>query len=340
MQSKQFPLEKAAATFIFLIALSACGSGGSTAPDASAAPPPVTPDTRAQAATATVQQNTDCQAITPFYWEIGDTTGVLAAGAAGDGSVTRTTAHNIGSATKWLFGAYVVEKRNGALTTDDMRALTMLSGYTGFGALSCSPLGTNATVENCFTLGDNETYTAAHDGKFFYNGGHFQKWAVDNGMGAMTPAALAGEFQATLGTNAALSFSTPQLAGGAYASAESYAHFLVRVLKQELRIAPLLGANAVCALPGACPDAVSSPIAEAFSYSLGHWVENDPTTGDGSFSSAGIFGFYPWIDASKTYYGVVSRHEIPTRNDEIGSGWASLQCGRLIRKAYLSGQAQ
>ena len=112
------------------------------------------------------------------------------------------------------------------------------------------------------------------------------------------------------------------------------------MLKQELRIAPLLGANAVCTLPAVCADAVASPIPEAFSYSLGHWVENDPATGDGSFSSAGIFGFYPWIDASKTYYGIVSRHQIPTRNDEIGSGWASLQCGRLLRKAYLSGQAQ
>ena len=337
MQQVPFPLEKAAAALLFLIALSACGSGGSTTP---AAPPPLTPDTRAQAATTTAQQNTDCQAIAPFYWEIGDANGVLAAGTAGDGSITRTTAHSIGSATKWLFGAYVVEKRGGAPTASDVRALTMLSGYTGFGVFSCSVLGPNATVENCFNIGTNNDYTAAHDGKFFYNGGHFQKWAVDNGMGAMTSATLAADFQTTLGTDATLSFSTPQLAGGAYASAESYARFLTRVLKQELRIAPLLGANAVCTLPGVCGDAIASPIPEAFSYSLGHWVENDPATGDGSFSSAGIFGFYPWIDASKTYYGIVSRHEVPTANDEIGAGWASVQCGRLIRKAYLSGQAQ
>ena len=340
MQREYPPLKIRPVAIIFFAGVSACGSGGSAAPDASAASTPVTADTRAQAATATVQQNTYCQAITPFYWEIGDATGVLAAGAAGDGSVTRTTAHNIGSATKWLFGAYAVEKRGGVLNASDVRALTMSSGYTNFGALSCSRLGANATVENCFHLNNNETYTAAHDGAFFYNGGHFQKWAVDNGLGPMTSAALAAEFQTTLGTNAALSFSTPQLAGGAHASAESYARFLTRVLKQELRIAPLLGANAVCTLPSACADAVSSPLREQFSYSLGHWVENDPTTGDGSFSSTGIFGFYPWIDASKMYYGIVSRHEIPARNDEIGSGWASLQCGRLIRKAYLSGQAQ
>lgn len=336
MQQQTISPEKATGAILLLIALSACGSGGSDTP----APPPAMPDTRAQAATATVQQNSNCQAIAPFYWEIGDATGILAAGTAGDGSVTRTTAHSIGSATKWLFGAYVAQKRNGALTTDDVRALTMLSGYTNFGVLSCSALGASATVENCFNLGSNDGYTAAHDGKFFYNGGHFQKWAVDNGMGAMTSAALANEFQAVLGADAALSFSTPQLAGGAYASAESYARFLTRVLKQELRIAALLGANAVCTLPSACADAISSPIREQFSYSLGHWVESDPTTGDGSFSSAGIFGFYPWIDASKTYYGIVSRHEVPTANDEIGAGWASVRCGRLIRKAYLSGQAQ
>ena len=31
--------------------------------------------------------------------------------------------------------------------------------------------------------------------------------------------------------------------------------------------------------------------------------------GDGAFSSPGLFGFYPWIDAGKTYYGVLARYD-------------------------------
>lgn len=340
MQDKKNSLVKPAAGLsiaaVFLLVLTACDSGESATPVT-----PSSPDARAQAASATVLNNTNCQVINPFYWEIGDATGVLVAGSNGDGSITRTTSLSIASATKWLFGAYVAQRRNGALNTTDLSYLTMSSGYTSLGALSCSLLDVSATVQNCFNFLGNDTFTAAYAGKFFYNGGHFQKWAVDNGMGAMTSADLANEFQNVLGADTVLSFGSPQLAGGAQASAESYARFLVRVLKNELHISTLLGTNAVCTLPTTCATAVSSPIPEEFSYSLGHWIENDPTTGDGSFSSAGLFGFYPWIDASKTYYGIISRHEIPGNvSNEIGAGWESIQCGRLIRKAFLSGQAQ
>jgi len=59
-----------------------------------------------------------------------------------------------------------------------------------------------------------------------------------------------------------------------------------------------------------------------------------PAVGDGAFSSAGAFGFYPWIDAGRRYYGVIARR------DSAGEGYDSARCGRLIRKAWLSGVAQ
>ena len=61
---------------------------------------------------------------------------------------------------------------------------------------------------------------------------------------------------------------------------------------------------------------------------------DDPTVGDGAFSSAGSFGFYPWIDAGKTYYGIVAR------SVSAGSGVDSVMCGRLIRKAWETAVAQ
>jgi hypothetical protein len=68
-------------------------------------------------------------------------------------------------------------------------------------------------------------------------------------------------------------------------------------------------------------------------------VEDDPTTnGDGAFSSPGAFGFYPWIEASKNYYGVISRQAGSGNGEQ--EGYASAQCGRLIRHAWDPGAQQ
>ena len=71
------------------------------------------------AATATAENNSLCgAAISPFYWEIGDKTGALASGSVGTDMngvpVTSSTAFNIASASKWVYGMYVVQLRGGA----------------------------------------------------------------------------------------------------------------------------------------------------------------------------------------------------------------------------------
>jgi len=53
---------------------------------------------------------------------------------------------------------------------------------------------------------------------------------------------------------------------------------------------------------------------------------------DGAYSSPGAFGFYPWIDRTKSYYGVVAPKMTGALN--------SVYCGRLIRKAWMTGVAQ
>ncbi|MBK7549435.1 MAG: hypothetical protein IPI20_17215 [Rhodoferax sp.] len=68
---------------------------------------------------------------------------------------------------------------------------------------------------------------------------------------------------------------------------------------------------------------------------MGHWVEDDRLVRRRPpMSSPGAFGFYPWIDASKTYYGVLARQ------GAAGTGVDSVNCGRLIRKAWVTGVAQ
>jgi hypothetical protein len=79
---------------------------------------------------------------------------------------------------------------------------------------------------------------------------------------------------------------------------------------------------------------------------MAHWVENQtacigsagtlvPCTGDGAASSPGSNGFYPWIDSSATYFGLLARD-----SREGGVGFESAQCGRLIRKAFMTGLTQ
>jgi CubicO group peptidase (beta-lactamase class C family) len=231
-----------------------------------------------------------------------------------------------------LFGAYLLEKTGGTLAPEDIKALTMKTGYTNLNPLSCS--GT-ATVQDCFVAGTNSTYNVADDGMFSYNGGHFQKRAVDQGLGPDGNVALAAEFKSVLGKDLPISFSSPQLAGGVVTTPSGYALFLRKLLDQTLRLGARLGEGAVCTLPSACSTATSSPIPEAWHYAYGHWIEDDPTTGDGSFSSPGAFGFYPWIDSSKRYYGILARQD-----SSVGAALDSVHCGRVIRKAFMAGIQQ
>ncbi len=331
----------ALAALFATVALTACG--GSSGGD-SPVPPPSGPDLaqRTTAATTTAQNNALCTAIRPFYWEIGDGTQRHASAslnATGNATTyTASTVMSIASASKWLYGAYVAERRNGVLSADDIQFLTFRSGYTGLVPIGdCLP---GDTVASCVARNDNDVQTPAHVGKFYYNGGHMQKHAslvapgVD--LGAMDNAALATEVRRLLGNDIALTYTQPQPAGGVRTSANDYAVFLRKLLNDQLRMGALLGANKVCTNPATCSDALNTPITNGLDwhYSIGHWVEDDATRSDGAFSSAGAFGFYPWIDATKRWYGIVAR------SDTAGGGNESADCGAQIRKAWVTGIAQ
>lgn len=324
--------------------LSNCGASGTSADnfDLSIAQ-------RTQAANATVQSNALCNSISAFTWQVGDGNGPLASGTGGSGTPpTADTSMLIASASKWLWGAYVVQLRNGQLTLGDVASLTMNSGYTSLQYSNCLkllPILQNAeTVQECFNNSGNNTHSAQYDGKFFYNGGHFQKYAaVDLGLGGDNNAALQSAIALQIGQDIPFSYNSPQLAGGAQTTANGYAIFLRKILNNQLKIHDLLGSNAVCTNPSTCATAVYSPVndpsspvnTESWHYSLAHWVEDDPTVGDGAYSSTGAFGFYPWIDKNKTTYGLLARYSTGAQ-----ASTESLRCGRRIRKAWFSGQQQ
>ena len=300
---------------------------------------------RADAANQTAENNASCAIAKPFYWEIGDHNEALASGSVGGTTYNATTVMAIASASKWIFGAYVVQLREGQLSADDISSLTMSSGYTNFDETSCLRLlpenQTSETVADCFhsassSGGNDSDFNAAALGKFYYNGGHFQKMAMDLGLAGANSLTLQQTIQAQLGTDFVFSYWAPQLAGGVMTSAANYAVFLRKIINNQLVIHDLLGSHSVCTNVTTCVNSLYTPVPAYLNwdYSLAHWVENDPVVGDGAFSSPGAFGFYPWINANKTLYGVLARLGAP------GGGEASALCGALIRKAWTTGVAQ
>jgi hypothetical protein len=349
--------------------LAACG-GGNEAADEPTAQASAAPSATAQATTSTVTLTQRiaaatsvattapaCTALTTFYWEIGDKTGKLASGSGGKAPsvtpVTATTPLPVASASKWVFATYAVEKRKGVLSTSDVAFLNFTSGYANLNDCSSSSSVSSCLSEAGVMPGTtNGTYFSNRDGHFFYNGGHMQVLASQMGLGSDTNTPLATGISSVDG-NLGLTYANPQVAGGAVMSANAYTAFLRNQLNGTYRYMPSqLGTHAVCTHTNGsdCPAAQFSPINESkpgtvndisderWHYSLGHWVEDDPTVGDGAFSSPGRFGYYPWIDKSKTYYGVVARYD---PNGALSSPthppyYASAQCGRQIRAAWMN----
>jgi hypothetical protein len=332
----------AAALTVALLA-AACGGGGDSGTPAPAptGPPTGTGPTTAErtaAATTTAQSASNaCAAIRPFYWELGDQTAAMASGSVNDTVdttvYTATTRMSIASASKWVYSTYYVQKQNGVLSDTDIKFLNFTSGYTSF--TMCQQ---DQTVQECVDSGTNGQYSAATDGLFSYGGGHMEKHASLVGLGPLANGPLATEIGTQIGTDVALLYTQPQLAGGIVSSADDYARLLRKILAGSLKMHDALGTHAVCTNPLTCPTAANTPVpsTESWHYSIGHWVEDDPVVGDGAFSSAGAFGFYPWIDATKTLYGVVAR----SSSTGTGNGFDSASCGRIIRKAWVTAVAQ
>lgn len=301
--------------------------------------------------------------------------GQVAAGSVSPSGVsepryTRDTEMMIASASKWVYSTYFTEVAGtvqngvGIMPAAYVPFLNFTSGYTNFTIASCGP---DKTVGACMLFRDNETRTAANIGKFDYDGGHLQvlggggdatlradKFYMANlNNFSLLPQALTEKMTAALAAkvpNYVPRYYSTELAGGALMSAANYAEMLKGLVRKDnpLKMAaflrpPATNPYAVCTNPAdpACgPDkAVGTPVPanESWYYGLGHWIEADPKVGDGAYSSAGLFGFYPWVDASKTYYGIIARKNIIAGER---SGYDSMVCGRAIRKAFMTGEVQ
>lgn len=345
-------LERAWLALLTTALVGSCGGGGNSSSAVATPPPPNTGPsaTSVSAATATAQNNALCgTAVMPFYWEIGDDKGALASGSIGSassGPILATTTVAVASASKWLYGIYVTQIRGSAtnLTAGDINFLHFTSGFTNMGdsttSSTCPKSLSPNTVNQCLTLSNPQgvSYSAqdpATVGKFDYDAGHMENHASQlTPLGDVIVESLGPTVSGQLGAGVNIAYIEPLMSGGVSTSTSNYALVLRHILDGSLAMHDALGTNKVCTLQSATCNAGFSPIPEAWHYSMGHWVEDDLSThGDGAFSSPGAFGFYPWIDATKTFYGIISR-------EQLNGAFSSAQCGRLIRHAWMTGVEQ
>ncbi len=337
------------------LATAPAGSTIITVSAASGAPQPGS----ASAANSTALANPACTAIQPFYWEIGNQDSALASGSSsvsGQTPVLDSTPMSIASASKWIYGMYVLQKRGGVanLTSADIAFLNFTSGYSYMGSdtqgATCTAPSSGAnSINYCLTLPSQtpgklfSSQNPATTGVFDYDGGHQENHAgqLQPEINGLDTLALGPAIAAELGVSGVtLRYNQPLLAGGIYGTANDYTPLLRAVLSGQLEMLGALGKNAVCAWTGtaACNAAYSPIVSLHWHYSMAHWVEDDPASGDGAFSSPGAFGFYPWIEANKNYYGVIAR-AAPT-GAGTQNGLASAQCGHALRAAWESGTQQ
>lgn len=282
-----------------------------------------------------------CNSIGNFYWVIGDMTGKLVDGSKG-ASLNENTRIPIFSASKMVFGAYVLEKLGGKYNLNDTleRGLNFTAGYTTPSKEFC--LSTD-TVKTCF---DNYHATAFNQNnynnrKFFYTSGHMQSIASlpELGVHDKTNSTLGPAINQVLNFDSELSYISsfsfkilglpvntevgPILAGGIKTNAKSYGVFLTKIVDGTYSsFKDALGYKSVYT------DNCTGNNCRM--YSMGHWVENDF---DGAYSSMGAMGFYPWVSQSKSYWGIVAR--VDNVVDGKDNALESAECGQQIRKAFL-----
>jgi hypothetical protein len=314
-----------------------------------------------------------------FYWEIGNSATVLLSGSVSYGGKNPDADDYLEftSSSKWIYGTYYLQYINGSsnLQSYDIAALHQTDGYVN-GENNCPLLD---TVSECSSrtpgkdkVNPGNYQVPACTGIFCYDGEHFNNHgATYADLGPDRTRPLNRTVFEALGqttSDTTIEYWQVDLAGGVNGTPAAYRSILQGILAGTLKMNAALFAYAVPTLPThasrvsetycglndrrhfsdtyGSTQAGCTPIPEPWSYSISHWIENQtacvgstgtlvPCTGDGAASSPGSNGFYPWIDSSATYYGVLARYV-----DSAGVGFQSVQCGRLIRKAFLTGVTQ
>ena len=338
-----------AALSLFAVAASACSGnaasppGPTPAPTPSPAPTPAPTATPSPAATQPLVDAVNASPVRDIHVLIGDRRGVVfqyRKGALGGGDVLP-----IASATKMLAGITILRLvEAGKLRLDDhpQRYLPFWTSDTAdarsrvtLAQLLSFTSGFNVpeTDDRCITDGAATMQACAKEffergldtepgAAFAYGPAHLQI------AGAMAEAATGKRFQdlfslevaapAGMSNNTELRFpgpENPRLSGGGFATPDDYGRFLSALLDGRLlRDIATYTADRTNGLP-----MINSPMGSTSSwhYALASWRECDGPVYSGGcaaesvVSSPGAFGWTPWIDFGRGYWGLVAMRDAP-----------------------------
>ena len=237
--------------------------------------------------------------------------------ARGELSLTSTT----GAVLGWT-GA------RGTITLEQLLSFT--SGLDNQNACTFNAL---VTLAQCVATISTQPVVAAPGTRFDYGSTHLHVAArmaeVASGKSWNTlfrerlaePLGLASGVRYYTLPNQAVGESNPLVAGGLRASARDYGKLLAlayhngRVGSVTLATPALFAAQAREPFPGvvigSSPYGTPLPV---FRYGLGAWLEcATPASGCPSISSAGLYGFTPWLDRSSGYYATIAMEQLDGR---------------------------
>ncbi|MEL6257983.1 MAG: serine hydrolase domain-containing protein, partial [Pseudomonadota bacterium] len=339
--------------------LSACSSesGGSVQITTGAPPPPPPPSPPPQSEAmdfSAVEAEIDAFVVANIAVMVGDENGVIFSHEKGAFAVDERVP--LGSATKMVTGLLIWDLVDaGVLTTEDnpqdhIGFWTDIAGdgrsEVELGQLLAFTSGFSATPQNPGCIGDGAVSLAAcvqdiyMDGlddtpgeALYYGPEHMQiaalmaQEAAGEGIIDLYSSRLFDRFGLSTNTSfSVLAGDNPRYAGGLRSTAQDFGLLLQAVLAGDLvqDRDGFLADRHSDAFVAFRPDAVELNGFD-WRYGFGYWKEcadqqfTQACQGDPVISSAGAFGFTPWIDFDAGYWGVIAMNEA----DAFGRGFES-----------------
>lgn len=334
----------AASAGLVLLALAGCGAGSAPAAPPSTVAAPPAPAPTATPDFSAVRSRMDRFAGANVALLVGNRTGTLLRYERGTMTATRPVF--IASASKLLLGAtawLLVEDRRLAADTPVASLIDFWSNDSAdprsrvtFTQLFAFTSGFNGTAEQAGCIGDPAFTLRAcvqqiHDGgpdslpdqSFNYGNEHMQIAALamvgreGKGVDAIMRERLLGPLGISAETRYSLGAGdNPTYSGGMRSTGEDYARVLAAILRGDI-IVDLAGflADRVGTRPVATVPIAIGGNALAWRYGWGFWKECDgpayvPACDSAPvISSAGAFGFTPWIDFARDYWAIIVTEE-------------------------------
>lgn len=330
---------------VLLVPLAACSGGGnSNMPPAPPPPPPLPPPPPPPPDFSAVDRAVDAFPVAQMMVLIGDETGVRHSYAKG--GFTGDTPVLIGSATKMVTGftmwrlvdrgevrldqhpqdsiafwTSVEPGGRGAVTLEQTMAFT-----TGFNQKPFDPTCINdgvSTLAACVQEIHDGGTDSAPGTQFSYGPEHMQ-------IGALMAATTTGtdfislmdhELFTPFGLSDATRFSpqsgdNPRFSGSLQSTANDYGKLLTAFLDGSLtpNRTALIADRTETVFLAYRPEATRSGMRD-WHYAFGFWREcdtgwNAACADDPIISSPGAFGFTPWVDVDRGYWGIIAMEEL------------------------------